>query len=129
GPYAPVAERAVVTGGGSGIGRDVALLLAEAGVEVHVFGRRLEKLEETAALAGGGRKVIPHAVDIRQPRQVDAGFAAVEEQGGAAPLLVNAAGGAFLAAAENITPNGFAAVVAASLSGPFNVLRRWALPL
>lgn len=129
GPYAPVATRAVVTGGGSGIGRDIALLLAEAGVEVHILGRRMEKLEETVALAGGDRKVTPHAVDIRRPDQVEAAFAAVEAQGGPAPLLVNAAGGAFLAAAEDITPNGFAAVVASSLSGPFTVLRRWALLL
>jgi NAD(P)-dependent dehydrogenase (short-subunit alcohol dehydrogenase family) len=129
GPYAPVAERALVTGGSSGIGRDVALLLAAAGVEVHVLGRRLERLEETAAMAGDGATVVPHAADIRDPEQVEAAFAGAEAHGGPVPLLVNAAGGAFLAKAEDISPNGFATVVASSVSGPFNVLRRWARPL
>jgi NAD(P)-dependent dehydrogenase (short-subunit alcohol dehydrogenase family) len=125
GPYAPVASRALVTGGSSGIGRDVALALAGAGVEVHVLGRRLERLEETAELAGEGTTVVPHAADIRDPDQVEAAFAAAEADGGPVPILVNAAGGAFLAAAEDISPNGFATVVASSVSGPFNVLRRW----
>lgn len=128
-PYAPAGPRAVVTGGGSGIGRDIALMLAAAGVEVHVIGRRQEKLDETAALAGGAHKITAHVADIRDGAQVEAAFAAVDAQGGPAALLVNAAGGAFLARAENISPNGFAVVVSSSLSGPFNVLRRWARPL
>lgn len=125
GPYAPVASRALVTGGSSGIGRDVALQLAAAGVEVHILGRRFERLEETASLAGPDATVVPHAADIRDPEQVEAAFTAAEEHGGPVPILVNAAGGAFLAAAEDISPNGFATVVASSVSGPFNVLRRW----
>ena len=129
GPYAPAAARALVTGGSSGIGRDVALLLAKAGVEVHVVGRRQERLEETVALAGNGTSVIPHAADIRDPEAVEAAFVAAEAHGGPVELLVNAAGGAFLAAAEDISPNGFATVMASSVNGPFNVLRRWAWPL
>lgn len=129
GPYAPVSTRALVTGGSSGIGRDIAILLARAGVEVHVLGRRLPRLEETAELAGEGTTVLAHAADIRDPEQVEAAFAAAEAHGGSVPLLVNAAGGAFLAAAEDISPNGFATVLASSVSGPFNVLRRWARPL
>ncbi len=129
GPYSPVADRALVTGGSSGIGRDVALLLAGAGVEVHILGRRLERLEETVELAGEDANVVPHTADIRDPEQVEAAFTAAEAEGGPVPLLVNAAGGAFLAAAEDISPNGFATVVASSVTGVWNVLRRWALPL
>lgn len=129
GPYVPVATRALVTGGSSGIGREISLLLAHAGVEVHILGRRLERLEETASLGGDGTTIVPHAADIRDPEQVEAAFAAAEDHGGPVPLLVNAAGGAFLAAAEDISPNGFATVLASSVSGPFNVLRRWARPL
>lgn len=128
GPYAPSATRALVTGGSSGIGRDIALMLAAAGVEVHVLGRRLERLEETAAMAGPGSKVVPHAADVRDAAAVDAAFTAAEADG-PVDLLVNAAGGAFLAHAEDISPNGFATVVASSLTGPFHVLRRWARPL
>jgi NAD(P)-dependent dehydrogenase (short-subunit alcohol dehydrogenase family) len=129
GPYAPAATRALVTGGSSGIGRDVALLLAKAGVEVHVVGRRMGRLEETAELAGDDTTVIPHAADIRNAEAVEEAFVAAEAHGGPVELLVNAAGGAFLAAAEDISPNGFATVMASSVNGPFNVLRRWARPL
>lgn len=129
GPFAPFATRAIVTGGGSGIGRDIALLLGNAGVKVHILGRRLDRLQQTAALAEHGAEIVAHAVDIRDPQQVESAFSAAEAEGGLIPLLVNAAGGAFLAAAEKITPNGFAAVIASSLSGPFNVMRRWAQPL
>ena len=128
GPYAPVADRALVTGGSSGIGRDIALMLAEAGVRVYVVGRRMQPLEVVAGQAPEGR-VTPLSADIREPEAVDAAFGAAEQDGGAVPLLVNAASGAFLAAAEDISPNGFAAVVGSSLNGPFHVLRRWARPL
>lgn len=131
GPWAPVADRAMVTGGSSGIGRDVALMLAAAGVEVHVLGRRMERLEDVVAEAQGPGwgAVVPHAADIRDPEAVDAAFTAAEGSAGPVPLLVNAAAGAFLARAEDISPNGFAAVVGSSLNGPFHVLSRWARPL
>lgn len=127
GPFQPVARRAVITGAGSGIGRDIAVLLGKGGVEVHLLGRRLEPLRATAEAVGGHAHVYP--VDIREADRVDAVFAAIEAEDGPAPLLVNAASGAFLAAAENISPRGFSAVVDASLNGPFNMLRRWARPL
>ena len=129
GPYAPVAQRALITGGGSGIGREIALLLADAEVEVHILGRRRERLEETVSMAVEGATVHSHVADIRDPDQVEAAFTSAEEIAGPVPLLINAAGGAFLAAAEDISPNGFATVLASSVSGPFNVLRRWAKPL
>ena len=112
-PYTPVADRALVTGASSGIGRDIALALARAGVEVHIVARRLHRLEETVELAGDAR-VVPHVADIRDPEQVEAAFTAVEANG---PIPVGQRRErAFLAAAENIS-NGFAAVVASSLTG------------
>lgn len=129
GPFGPVADRAMVTGGGSGIGRDIALMLAGAGVEVYVLGRRLGPLQETAELADGDGRVVPVTADIRDAEAVDVAFTTAEDDGGPVGLLVNAASGAFLAHAEDISPNGFNAVVGSSLSGPFVVIRRWALPL
>lgn len=128
GPYGPIAERALVTGGSSGIGHDIAVMLADAGVTVFIMGRRADRLDAVVAERPDGQ-LIPIAADIRDAAAVDAAFTAAEAQGGPVPLLVNAASGAFLAAAEDISPNGFGAVVGSSLNGPFNVLRRWAKPL
>jgi len=125
--FMPSGSRAMVTGGGSGIGRAISLLLAQWGIEVWVLGRRLDPLISTSEMAAEGA-IHPVQSDIRDPDAVDSAFQQAEE-GGPIDILVNAAGGAFLANAENITPNGFAAVTASSLLGPFNVVRRWALPL
>ena len=79
---------AVVTGGSSGIGRAVALGLAEAGYAVAICGRRADALEEVAARTGGY-----HAVcDVTDPDAVAAFFAGVREQHGRLDLVFNNAG-------------------------------------
>lgn len=117
-------ERALVAGGGSGMGRAIALVLAEAGLTVYVLGRTIETLEETARLAQSGR-ILPVVGDIRDAERVDQVFTEAERDGPIG-LLLNAAAGTFHASALDITPNGFRAVVDASLTGPFLVLQRWA---
>jgi len=57
---------ALVTGGGSGIGRAIALLLAERGARVYVLGRHLQTLEESARLDANGR-ISPVVADLREP--------------------------------------------------------------
>ncbi len=107
---------AIVTGGGSGLGRATALELASLGAEVVVCGRRAEPLEETAALADGGR-VHPRGCDIREEEQVDALVDGVVGEFGRIDLLVNNAGGQFLAPAEDITPKGFRTVMRLNVEG------------
>lgn len=126
----PAFDRALVTGGGSGLGRAVALSLAEAGVEVTVMGRRQEPLEETVRLAAslpGAMHAAPGSV--REEEDVDRVFSACEARGGPVPMLVHAAAGAFLSRAERISAGGFRAVVDVGLSGAFLTLRRWATAL
>jgi NAD(P)-dependent dehydrogenase (short-subunit alcohol dehydrogenase family) len=126
----PAFDRAVVTGGGSGLGRAVALALAQAGVEVTVMGRREQPLHETVKLAenlAGDVHAAPGSV--RDEDDLDRVFTACEARGGPVPMLVHAAAGAFLARAERISPKGFRAVVDVGLGGAFLTLRRWALPL
>jgi len=109
-------RRALVTGGGTGIGRATALLLARSGAEVVVVGRRPDPLDETVALAAGSTgSVRAHAADIRDPEQVDALLDAVLADLGGLDLLVNNAGGQFVAAAEQVSLNGFRAVTALNL--------------
>jgi NAD(P)-dependent dehydrogenase (short-subunit alcohol dehydrogenase family) len=107
---------ALLTGGGSGLGRASALELAALGARVVVCGRRLEPLEQTAAAADGGRcEAI--ACDIREEDQVDALVDEVLARHGRIDLLVNNAGGQFLTPADDITPKGFRTVITAQRRG------------
>jgi NAD(P)-dependent dehydrogenase (short-subunit alcohol dehydrogenase family) len=85
-----VSRIAVVTGGGSGIGRAAAVALAGAGFTVAVSGRRREALEETAAEAAHEAVAMP--ADVRDPGSVAALFAEVERRFGRLDLLFNNAG-------------------------------------
>lgn len=107
---------AIVTGGGTGLGRAIALELAALGAEVTVCGRRPEPVDETASLDPNGR-VTSHVCDIRDEEAVDALVDAVVERHGRIDLLVNNAGGQFMAPAESITPKGFRTVVRLNVEG------------
>jgi citronellol/citronellal dehydrogenase len=107
---------ALVSGGGSGLGRATALELASLGAQVVVCGRRLEPLEETAAAAEAGR-VEARTCDIREEDQVDSLVDEVMERHGQIDLLVNNAGGQFLTPAEDITPKGFRTVIRLNVEG------------
>jgi citronellol/citronellal dehydrogenase len=107
---------AVVTGGGTGLGRATALELAACGAQVVVAGRRVEPLEETARACEGGRGELI-ACDVREDDQVEALVDRVLDRHGRIDLLVNNAGGQFMAPAESITPKGFRTVVRLNLEG------------
>jgi citronellol/citronellal dehydrogenase len=107
---------AVVSGGGSGLGRATALELAALGAQVVVCGRREEPLEETTSAAEGGR-IEARACDIREEDQVEALVEGVMERHGRIDLLVNNAGGQFMSPAEDITPKGFRTVIRLNVEG------------
>lgn len=118
---------AIVTGGGTGIGRATAIALHRDGFGVVIAGRRAEPLEQTKALIGDDCLVFPG--DIREP-EVSAGL--VEEcmsRFGRIDCLVNNAGGQFTAAAEDISPGGWRAVRRLNLDAPWfltqAVAKRW----
>lgn len=112
---------ALVTGGGSGLGRAMALELARLGAKVAVLGRRREPLEETIALAGGNGAAVP--ADVREPDGVAAAFDAAEAELGPITTLVNNAAGNFHVQAEELSPNGWRAVVGIVLDGTFHCSR------
>jgi citronellol/citronellal dehydrogenase len=107
---------AIVTGGGSGIGRATALELCALGATVVIAGRRAEPLEETASLVAGGA-CEPVVADIREEDDVSALVDGVLERHGRIDLLVNNAGGQYMSPAEDITPKGFRTVVQLNLEG------------
>ena len=107
---------ALVTGGGSGLGRATAVELAACGANVVVCGRRLEPLEETVALCADGR-CEARECDIREEDQVAALVDGIVERHGRIDVLVNNAGGQYMTPAEDITPKGFRTVIRLNVEG------------
>ncbi len=115
---------ALVTGGGSGIGRATAVLLAKLGARVAVTGRRAEELQVTADVAaeqGASLPVLTVPCDIREPENVDAMLDVVLQSHGFIDVLVNNAGGQFMAPGEDISYNGFRAVTRLNLDATWYV--------
>lgn len=115
---------ALVTGGGTGLGRAIAQALAEAGADLLLAARRKEPLETAAAeiRAATGRRVEVAVCNIREREQVEslAAFAA-ERFAGQVDVLVNNAGGQFPSPARAIKPKGWHAVIDLNLNGTWNM--------
>ncbi|HXF36867.1 MAG TPA: SDR family oxidoreductase, partial [Actinomycetota bacterium] len=110
-PDANAGKVALVTGGGTGIGRATARELSRTGAVVAICGRRPEPLESVRAeLAAAGADVLALPTDVREPAEVDRLLDAVLERFGRIDVLVNNAGGQFIAPAEGISLKGFRAV-------------------
>jgi citronellol/citronellal dehydrogenase len=107
---------ALVSGGGSGLGRRTAVELSGLGAHVVVCGRRAEPLEETVGLCPEGA-CSARVCDIREEDQVGTLVDAVLADHGRIDLLVNNAGGQFLTPAEDITPKGFRTVIRLNVEG------------
>jgi len=108
----------------------MTLRFAELGAQVAVSGRRVPPLEETAELArASGVRAAHAACDVRDPDAVESAHAGIEQELGPIDILVNNAAGNFLCPSEELSPNGFAAVVGIVLHGTFHctraVGRRW----
>jgi citronellol/citronellal dehydrogenase len=116
---------ALVTGGGTGIGRATALALASLGAQVVILGRRQDKLAETQSLVPDeDLPITAFPVDIREFDQVDSALDRILDEHGRIDLLVNNAGGQFIAAAETVSPNGFRAVTRLNLDAPWYLTTR-----
>ena len=115
---------AIVTGGGSGIGRCTAHELASLGARVALLGRKIEKLtavrDEIAKVAGEARCF---ACDIREEEAVKQTVASILAEFGRVDFLVNNAGGQFAAPLESISAKGWDAVVRTNLTGGFLMAR------
>ena len=119
---------AIVTGGGTGIGRAIALALAREGAEVALVGRRKDKLEETAneiRSAAGVAIVCP--ADITKSAHTQTVVDQVEQQFGKLNVLVNNAGVLSVSTIETISEDDWDRVITANLKGPF-LMSRAALP-
>ncbi len=117
---------ALVTGGGSGIGKQIAQQLLQTGATVYIAGRKEEKLQTAVAdLAKYGP--IHYAVcDIREPEQIQKLVDKIRAGSGCLDVLVNNAGGQFPSLAEDISEKGWHAVINNNLNGTFYMTRAMA---
>lgn len=114
-------KAAIVTGGGSGIGRQSALALAREGYSVAIGGRRAEALEETIGLAGAdGERMLAVVTDVTDAASIRSLFAKTKEAFGRLDVLFNNAGiGAPRVALEDLPLEAWKAVVDTNLTGSF----------
>lgn len=113
---------ALVTGGGTGIGLTIARALGQTGAEVVLASRIAEHLESAAdSLSTDGIKASWKALNIRDPVRVEAVVAEICHEHGGIDILVNSAGGQFPVKAEELSVNGWRAVVDLNLNGTYYV--------
>ncbi len=124
-------KRILVTGGGTGLGKEIATRYLQLGAEVWIAGRRGAVLEDTARamMAAHGGTVRTHAVDIRDAQAVDAMVQRIWDEAGPLTGLVNNAAGNFVSPTKDLTPNGFNAIANIVFHGSFYVThavgKRW----
>ncbi len=119
-----------ITGGGTGLGRSMALRFAQLGANLFLVGRREQPLEETAGdIRDGGARAAYFSADIRDFAAVESAVTAAEKEFGAVDTLVNNAAGNFIARTEKLSPNAFHAVTGIVLQGTFHCTlalgRKW----
>jgi len=124
-------DRAIfITGGGSGLGRSMALRFSELGAHLFVVGRREEPLKEVCdEIHRTGGSAAYATCDVRDPAAVEAAASAADQQFGRIDTVVNNAAGNFMARTESLSPNAFNAVVGIVLNGSFHCTqtfgKRW----
>ncbi|OYW82555.1 MAG: hypothetical protein B7Z22_13985, partial [Hyphomonas sp. 32-62-5] len=124
-------ERILVTGGGTGLGKEMAEGFLTLGAEVHICGRRGGVLEETAKelMDKHGGKVVPHACDIRVAEAITEMNDRIWSQHGALTGLINNAAGNFISRTEDLSIRGFDAISNIVFRGSFymthDIGKRW----
>ena len=119
-PFSLEGKTAIVTGGGTGIGKSIVVEFARAGADVALCSRKQEHLDPVAKeIRDLGRRAFAMAVDVRQEDQVKAIVERVAQEWGRLDIMVNNAGASFRSKPEDISPNGWNTVVGINLTGVF----------
>lgn len=117
----------VVTGGGTGLGKAIALEFARLGASVAILSRDPKhRAAGVAAIEALGARAVGVACDIRQPDAITAAFDEVTASLGAPSVLINNAAGNFPVPAEDLSPNGWRTVIDIVLNGTFFCSREFA---
>jgi NAD(P)-dependent dehydrogenase (short-subunit alcohol dehydrogenase family) len=124
-------KRILVTGGGTGLGREMVEKYLELGADLYICGRRKDVLDETAKqlMDKRGGSVKTHAIDIRDAEAVDKMAQWIWDDGGPLTGLVNNAAGNFISRTEDLSHRGFDAIANIVFHGTFYVTqavgKRW----
>jgi NAD(P)-dependent dehydrogenase (short-subunit alcohol dehydrogenase family) len=119
-------ETVFVTGGGTGLGKAVAIEFARLGAALVLASRKPEHLEAgAAAIAAAGGEVLTVECDIRDPDSIAAAFDAAESRFGLPGVLINNAAANFPVPAEDMSPNAWRTVVDITLNGTYFCAREF----
>jgi NAD(P)-dependent dehydrogenase (short-subunit alcohol dehydrogenase family) len=124
-------KRILITGGGTGLGKEIAARYLQLGAEVWIAGRRGAVLDSSAKelTDNFGGTVRTHGVDIRDAQAVDAMVQRIWDEAGPLTGLVNNAAGNFISPTKDLTANGFNAIANTVFHGSFYVThavgKRW----
>ena len=119
-PFSREGKTAIVTGGGTGIGKSIAIEFARAGADVALCSRKLEHLEPVVKeITNLGRRTFAVPVDVRQEDQVKGIVERAVSEWGRLDIMVNNAGASFRAKPEDISINGWNTVIGITLNGVF----------
>ena len=126
-PFSLEGKTAIITGGGTGIGKCMAIEFARAGADVTIASRKMDHLEPVAReIEKLGKRAVAMAVDVRQEDQVQALVERTVKDLGRLDIMVNNAGASFRAKPEDISINGWNTVVQINLNGVF-LGSKWAV--
>ncbi len=116
---------ALITGGGTGIGRGIAEALARHGADVAIVSRKPENLDTAAQqiTTATGRRCLSIVGDVRQPEAVASAVGRAVEELGGLDIVVNNAAGNFFCPSADLSPNGFGTVIDIDAKGTWNVSR------
>jgi peroxisomal 2,4-dienoyl-CoA reductase len=118
-------KAALITGGGTGIGRGISEALARHGADVAIVSRKLENVTAAAEeiAAATGRRCLPLVADVRQPEAVELAVGRAVRELGGLDIVVNNAAGNFFCPSADLSPNGFGTVIDIDAKGTWNVSR------
>jgi citronellol/citronellal dehydrogenase len=115
---------ALVTGGGTGMGRATAIEMARCGADLALLGRRAGPIEDCVkTIREFGRKAVAISADIRLPEQIDSAMLRIKDEFGRLDILVNNAGGQFVTPARELNNKGFETVIRNNLIGSWQMTK------